>query len=77
MLAILGVLIAALIIIWIEVPTLLRQRQTRELLFFFIFLGVGALSGMTMAMGIDLPNPYGWIEMIYGPIGKWINNLFQ
>ncbi|WP_044642216.1 hypothetical protein [Risungbinella massiliensis] len=75
--AIFGVFIAALGIIWIEVPTLLRQKQTRELVFFSLFLGVAVLSGITMAMGMDLPNPYGLIEIIYRPIGEWINNLFR
>jgi hypothetical protein len=75
--SIVGIIIIALGIIWMEVPSLLKKRQIKELLCFSFFLISGALTSLIGAMKITLPNPYDWIEVIYSPISDWMKNILQ
>jgi hypothetical protein len=74
---ILGVIILTIGIIWMEVPSLLKKKQIKELLCFSLFLVSGAVTSLLGVMNIHLPNPYDWIEVIYSPITDWMNNILQ
>ena len=68
MLKSLGILLIATVILWFEVPPLLKKKQKKELLVFSIILAVGIVLSMSLAFGKTIPNPLEFLTVILKPI---------
>ncbi|RNB85964.1 hypothetical protein EDM56_18375 [Brevibacillus fluminis] len=75
--SVLGILIVILIICLLEVPSLLKKKQRRELLAFSVLLLVGTGLNIALAMHIELPNPMDWIIAVYKPVSDMVDSLFK
>jgi len=70
--AILSLLLIFLIIIWIEVPALVRKKMWRELIVFSILLLIGMMLSIPQALGIHVPSPDDLVAVIFKPFSEWL-----
>lgn len=66
------VILGFLIIIFIEVPGLIKKKMWRELVAFWVFLGIGMTLGTLLALGVEIPSPATPIEKLFKPIAEWL-----
>lgn len=77
MLASAGILIAAVIIMIIEVPSLLKKRQKKELWVFGILLLLGTGLSIAESLQVDIPNPLDGIAIVYKPFSDFLFGLLE
>ncbi|MCF6409378.1 hypothetical protein [Pseudalkalibacillus salsuginis] len=77
MIAILGILLVIIVIVYIEVPSLLKKGLKKELWVFGILLLFG--TGLSIAQGlqVDIPNPMDWIKFVYKPFSDILYGLLK
>jgi hypothetical protein len=61
------VIAAFALIIFTEVPPLVKQKMWRELIAFSVFLIIGMMLSIPQALGIKIPSPNNAIEVIFRP----------
>ena len=74
---ILGILAVTVVIIFVEVPALLKKKLKKELWVFFMLLTFGVGVSIAQSLGVKLPNPLDFIKFIYQPLSDFIENLFK
>lgn len=72
MLASIGIVLVALLIIRLEVPSLKRKGLKREMWSFFALLLFGTGISVLHVLKIHLPSPHDWIAFIYKPLSDVI-----
>ncbi|MFY0758016.1 hypothetical protein AB1K32_03920 [Metabacillus dongyingensis] len=77
MVAVAGILVIVGVIIAIDVPSLLRKKEKKELWVFFILLLIGTSLSIALALHIKIPNPVDWITVIYQPLSDLIESLLK
>lgn len=77
MVAVAGILVIVGVIIAIDVPSLLRKKEKKELWVFFILLLIGTSLSIAQALHIKIPNPVDWITVIYQPLSDLIETLLK
>lgn len=75
--SVVGIIIAILIICFIEVPALIRKQQKRELWAFSVLLLIGTCLNIALALHIELPNPLDWIIAVYKPVSDEVDKLLK
>lgn len=75
--AILAVIAAAVVIIFIDVPALLNQKRKKELRMFGVLLLCGV--GLSIAEALDwyMPNPLDWIAVMYKPLSDLLYGMLK
>jgi hypothetical protein len=68
MLISLGIILVATVIIMIEVPSLLKKKQKKELIVFSILLFIGVGLSIVRAFGVNIPTPIDFLAFILKPI---------
>jgi len=66
-----------LAIIAFEVPKLVKQQQWRELAAFGGLLVIAMVLSFGQVLGLRLPNPTRWIEIIFDPVAEVVNKLLS
>lgn len=56
----------------IEMPSLIKKRQTKELVLFSLLVVIFVFVGTLQSADIPVPNPLDWLAFVLEPIG----NLF-
>lgn len=74
---VLVILVIAIIIIFIEVPSLLERKLKRELKAFFIILFFAVILSSAKALNMNIPNPSEWLTKLYNPINNFIYAIFK
>ncbi len=77
MLAITGIVAVVAFIVFLEVPALRKKRQIRELWIFSLLLIMGTGISIALSLHIAIPNPIDWINYIYSPVGRFIENALR
>ncbi|USK32042.1 hypothetical protein LIT25_15555 [Bacillus sp. F19] len=77
MVAVAGILVIVGVIIAIDVPSLLRKKEKKELWVFFILLLIGTSLSIAQALQIKIPNPVDGITVIYQPLSDLIDTLLK
>lgn len=77
MYSILGILIVAIGIIIYEVPSLIKRRLIKELWVFSILLIFGVFLSIVESMNIEVSNPSEWLETIYSPFNRLLDNILK
>ncbi|MGM0879102.1 MAG: hypothetical protein ACQEWV_31805 [Bacillota bacterium] len=77
MTVILGILLVAVVIALMEVPSLLKKGLKKELWVFGILLFFGVGLSIAQGLKIDIPNPLDWINVVYKPFSEFILGLFK
>ena len=77
MVAVAGILVIVGVIIAIDVPSLLRKKEKKELWVFFVLLLIGTSLSIAQALHIEIPNPVDWITVIYQPLSDLIETLLK
>lgn len=68
MLKSIGILIVAVVIAYIEVPSLLEKKYKKELIVFSILLTIGVGLGIAHSFGKPIPNPIDLLTIIFKPL---------
>lgn len=76
-LASLGILIIAVAIIFMEVPTLSKSGSKREAVTFGTLLTLGTVLGIALAFHVKVPSPLDVIAAIYRPISSLISTILK
>jgi hypothetical protein len=76
LLASLGIIVAAGIIMAIEIPGLLKKKWKKELWVFVILMVFSVGVSIAQSLQVKLPNPLDWITAVYQPftnlVMKWL-----
>lgn len=72
-----GVVFVAVIIAWMEVPSLIRLRFYRELIVFSVVLVFGVSVAIAKMLRLPVPNPNDWVASVLGPFGEVIQNMLK
>ncbi|SDN03722.1 hypothetical protein SAMN04487897_101869 [Paenibacillus sp. yr247] len=75
--SIIGIITLTLIIVGIEVPSLLKTKKLKDLLAFFVILGLALSIGCAQAMNMKIPNPLDWIAFVFKPAGEMISAILK
>ncbi|MFM1654152.1 hypothetical protein ACI7RC_18930 [Brevibacillus sp. B_LB10_24] len=74
---IIGILAAAIAIGFIEVPSLWKSGQKRELCVFSFLLLIGTGLGIAKTLQIHIPNPLDWMAVIYKPFSDFLFGILK
>lgn len=77
MVAAVGIIIICILIALLELPKLVQEKLLKEISVFSLFLIVGAILSILLALGVELPNPIDWLMMIFVPIGNLVDRLLM
>lgn len=72
MLASIGIVVFALLVMLIEVPSLVKKGHKKELWTFFLLLFFGTGLSILHVLKVDLSSPHDWISFIYKPLSDVI-----
>lgn len=75
MLASVGIIIIGMIMAWIELPNLFKEKAIKEIIVFSLLLISGIILSILVILRIELPNPLDLLLMIFAPISKWIESI--
>ncbi|WP_391122824.1 hypothetical protein [Psychrobacillus sp. L3] len=70
----LGILLIAAVIVKLEVPALLKNKDKIGLIIFSALLALGVGFGMALAFNIKIPNPVDFLTVILKPLNDIITN---
>ncbi|MDO3681557.1 hypothetical protein [Paenibacillus ehimensis] len=77
MLAIAGILAFGAVIVWMEVPYLLKNKRKKDLWVFSILLTLGLGLSIAKSMRLEIPNPLEWIAYFYKPVSDYVFGLLE
>jgi len=72
-----GIIVTAAAIAFIEAPRLARDSMYKELVVFAALLAVGLAVSVMNALRITLPNPLDAIGIVFKPIGKMLFGMLS
>lgn len=71
MVKVIGILMIAAIILVIEVPSLKKKKQKKELVVFSLLLTIGVGLSIAYTFGKTIPNPMDLLNIVYKPINDF------
>ncbi|MCP1308318.1 hypothetical protein [Paenibacillus tyrfis] len=77
MLAIAGILAFGAVIVWMEVPYLLKNKRKKDLWVFSILLTLGLGLAVAKSMRAEIANPLEWIALLYRPLSNYVFGLLE
>ncbi|MNN09370.1 hypothetical protein D3C81_1222490 [compost metagenome] len=75
MAVIMGIMLSAAAIIFLEVPYMLRKRLKKELWVFSILLLLGVGISSVEALQWAIPTPLDWITAVYKPFTDFLTHI--
>ncbi|MNO12334.1 hypothetical protein D3C76_19410 [compost metagenome] len=75
MAGILGIMLSAAAIIFLEVPYMLRKRLKKELWVFSVLLLLGVGISSAKALQWAIPTPLDWITAVYKPFTDFLTYI--
>ena len=73
MVKIIGILLVTAVIVMIDVPTMWKNKQKKEMVVYSLLLFIGVTLLILLAVGIKLPSPVNLFSIMEKPF----NNLFK
>ncbi|WP_066388081.1 hypothetical protein [Neobacillus mesonae] len=77
MLGVAGVIAAAVIILILEVPYLIKKKLRRETWFFSFILLFAVGMGIAVSLQVNIPNPRTGLTIIYKPFYELLNKWLE
>ncbi|OZM58319.1 hypothetical protein CIB95_01750 [Lottiidibacillus patelloidae] len=71
------ILLIAIAIIMYEVPKMLRNRELKQMLFFFTLLLFGVVLSILNFLHVNIPSPILVLRFVYSPISNWIEAVLS
>jgi hypothetical protein len=71
------VIITCILIALMELPKLVKEKSLKEISVFSLFLLMGAILSILLALRVELPNPIDWLMVIFVPIGNLVDRLLM
>ncbi|MEK6992879.1 hypothetical protein NST08_21660 [Paenibacillus sp. FSL K6-1566] len=65
--------VSAAVIIWLELPRMLREQEYREIWGFAAFLMVAMGISVAQTIMHDIPTPVNVITMVFKPFSDWLS----
>lgn len=67
----------AVIVTFVVIRPLYKNKQKKEMFLYFSFLSIGIGMLVMMAFGVEIPSPAKGIVFIFKPITEWILQFFK
>lgn len=77
MLGVAGVIAAAVIILILEVPYLIKKKLRRETWVFSFILLFAVGMGIAVSLQVNIPNPRNGLTIIYKPLYELLNKWLE
>ena len=75
MLVIFGIISAGVLIILIELPTLRKEKFSKDSFVFGLFLLIAVTLAIIMAVNLNLPTLFDWLIMVFKPLNYWVDHI--
>lgn len=72
MFKVIGILFLTGILFAWEIKPLLKKSMRKDLWFFSIMMAIATGLMIAEVLGMDIPNPYEGLALIFSPIGEWL-----
>lgn len=69
-----GILCLAAVVVFLELPQLLKNKLMKELVVFTILLIIGITLSILLAFGVKLPNPVDLLIFLLKPLTNFIES---
>ncbi|CAG7644833.1 hypothetical protein PAESOLCIP111_04823 [Paenibacillus solanacearum] len=73
--AIIGIVLTAAAIGWIEIPSLVKRKLKKELVSFSLCLLLATGLSIAKSMQLQIPNPLDLVTVIYQPVSDLLFSL--
>ncbi|MDA8235481.1 MAG: hypothetical protein M0Z31_11920 [Clostridia bacterium] len=74
---ILLVLVVFFLVLWLELPKLIRQRWWWELAVFAVIWALALVVSVAQIYDLPLPNPTHGLEYIFKPVSHWFEEVLS
>ncbi|SFA72679.1 MULTISPECIES: hypothetical protein [unclassified Bacillus (in: firmicutes)] len=75
--AIIGLVFISIMICAIELPTLWKQKLRKEMVIFFVLLGMGFTLSTLLALNIKVPPILDAVEFVFKPVSDLVFSFLQ
>ncbi|GIO89451.1 MULTISPECIES: hypothetical protein [Paenibacillus] len=65
--------VSAAVIVWLELPRMLREQEYREIWGFIAFLVIGIGISVAQTIFNDIPTPVSLITIVFKPFSHWLS----
>ncbi|MBD2866443.1 hypothetical protein [Paenibacillus oceani] len=72
-----SIIASAVLIALLEAPALWRKQSWKELWTVCVLLTAGAFLSVAQALHLPIPNPVGWITIIFKPASEVVTRLLS
>ncbi|MFJ7952786.1 hypothetical protein ACIQZG_14780 [Lysinibacillus sp. NPDC096418] len=73
----LGILAISALIIYFEIPKLIKKNDTKTIWTFSILLFLGTTLSIAKGLNANIPNPLDWITALFKPIADLLKTLLK
>ena len=73
----LGIVTISAIIIFIEMPKLLKNGEKKTTWAFFILLFLGTTLSIAKGLNVKIPNPLDWITILFKPFAEFLKAVLK
>lgn len=74
---IVGVVAFFIVVIWLEVPALIKKKKIKELWLFSLMLLAGISLTIAKVAHLPIPNPLDFVTWVYRPASDMINHFLK
>ncbi|RAR41617.1 hypothetical protein [Paenibacillus sp. MDMC362] len=67
--------VSAVILTWLELPRMLREKEYREIWGFAAFMIIGMGISVAQTVMNDIPTPLAMITVVYKPLSDWLTAI--
>ncbi|MBT2700845.1 hypothetical protein J7E79_26335 [Bacillus sp. ISL-40] len=75
--SIVGIIVIGVIIMFIEVPSLLKKNHRKDLWVFSTLLLLGIVLNISEQLEVSIPNPFEGITAVFQPYSTVISEIFK
>ncbi|KKI89635.1 hypothetical protein WQ54_25115 [Bacillus sp. SA1-12] len=75
--AMIGILVAGILIVLYEVPSLMKKKSKKELFVFIFLFCVGEGLFILLSLEIKIPNPLDFIAFVFNPLSQFLEWIIK
>lgn len=74
---IIGILVIGVIISFLELPPLVKNKDRKEITVFFLLLLIGIGFNLLLSINVEIPNPTYTLIKIFSPVNDFVEKILS